>query len=563
MSAREGLLALRGQIERARLDLPTAASSKGAAGRLRALRRLDDFIVPRLDSLDAPLVAVLGGSTGAGKSTILNSLVGRPLSASSPVRPTTRRPLLLHRGEDARWFDSARILPGLARVRMDPAAPPAPAGYGGVDEVELRAAQALPEGLALIDSPDIDSVSSRNRALSRQLLDAADLWIFVTTAARYADAVPWELLDEAAASGIVLAVVLNRVPAEARGVVEQDLRALMDSRGLAEAPLLSIEEQPLDSGMLSAEALVPLRSWLSGLASDAQSRRAVARQALAGAVGDLVGAARALADAVDEGEAERARAELVIDSLVSESLDRMGTATADGSLLRGEVLARWQDVVGAAEFTRGLTRTVASVRDRVSAWLRGRPAPIQPVEDALEAGLASLVLAELLRVGDGVLEAWSRAESTRGLAKSLPSADSDRAEGLALVVTREWQRELLRMVRSEGAERRSTARIAAVGVNVVSAALIIAVFASTGGLTGAELGIAGASAVVAQKLLETIFGEQAVRTMAARAREDLMTRMREALEETVAPMRRALPAPASGEELRRGAEELEATWERG
>ncbi len=50
----------------------------------------------------------------------------------------------------------------------------------------------------MLDAPDVDSVEERNRALAAQLLAAADLWLFVTSAARYADQVPWEFLKAAA-----------------------------------------------------------------------------------------------------------------------------------------------------------------------------------------------------------------------------------------------------------------------------------------------------------------------------------------------------------------------------
>ena len=63
-------------------------------------------------------------------------------------------------------------------------------------------------GLALIDAPDVDSVVAANRDLATQLLAAADLWIFVTTAARYADAVPWELLRGASERGTAVAVIV-------------------------------------------------------------------------------------------------------------------------------------------------------------------------------------------------------------------------------------------------------------------------------------------------------------------------------------------------------------------
>jgi hypothetical protein len=54
---------------------------------------------------------------------------------------------------------------------------------------------------------------------------------------------------------------------------------------------------------------------------------------------------------------------------------------------------------------------------------------------------------------------------------------------------------------------------------------MVVVFASTGGVTGAEVGIAGGSAVLGQKLLEAVFGDQAVRRLAANARKDLNRRM--------------------------------------
>ena len=56
---------------------------------------------------------------------------------------------------------------------------------------------------------------------------------------------------------------------------------------------------------------------------------------------------------------------------------------------------------------------------------------------------------------------------------------------------------------------------------------MVVVFAHTAGLTGAEAGIAGGSAVLGQKLLEAVFGDQAVRTLAERARRSLAVRVRE------------------------------------
>ena len=149
---------------------------------------------------------VVGGSTGAGKSTLVNSLIGAEVSPAGVLRPTTRAPVLALHPADARWFEDDRILPGLTRTSGGPAGP------GGL---QLVPTERLPEGLALLDAPDIDSVVEANRALAGQLLAAADSWLFVTTAARYADAVPWDLLGAARERGTSLSLVLDRVPPEA------------------------------------------------------------------------------------------------------------------------------------------------------------------------------------------------------------------------------------------------------------------------------------------------------------------------------------------------------------
>src|ERR687894_666618 len=97
----------------AALPLPGAAEQRRAVGEITS--QLDDYVLPRLATIDAPLLAVVGGSTGAGKSTLVNSLVGRRVTTPGVIRPTTRAPVLVHHSSDARWFGDDRILPGLAR----------------------------------------------------------------------------------------------------------------------------------------------------------------------------------------------------------------------------------------------------------------------------------------------------------------------------------------------------------------------------------------------------------------------------------------------------------------
>ena len=128
-----------------RLAVPGLDEARG--GRQELLDQIDDYLLPRLRQMDAPLLMVVGGSTGAGKSTLVNSLIGVEVTTAGVLRPTTRAPVLVCHPEDVRWFEDDRVLPGLPRMtggRADP---------GGL---ELVPTEALPPGLALLDAPDID-----------------------------------------------------------------------------------------------------------------------------------------------------------------------------------------------------------------------------------------------------------------------------------------------------------------------------------------------------------------------------------------------------------------------
>ena len=241
---------LREQVEQAQLPLDIPEVMTGRATRDALLKQLDDYVIPRLRSLDAPLLAVVGGSTGAGKSTLVNSIVDAEVSRSGVLRPTTTTPVLVHHPQDERWFSDDRILPSLSRVTGAPSE-----GDGGT-ALRLVPSSSLPPGMALLDAPDIDSVVSANRALASQLLSAADLWLFVTTAARYADAVPWDLLRQASERGTAIAIVLDRVPPEAMADIRSHLASMLREQGLSTAPIFGIPE-----AVLTARDDFPSPTW--------------------------------------------------------------------------------------------------------------------------------------------------------------------------------------------------------------------------------------------------------------------------------------------------------------
>src|SRR5204863_7370938 len=114
------------------------------------------------------------------------------------------------------------------------------------DALQLVASDGVPQGLAILDAPDVDSVEERNRILAAQLLAAADLWIFVTSAARYADQVPWEFLKQAAERSTAVAIVLDRTAPTAIPEVSAHLARMLTARGLRDSPLFIVPEGDVD-----------------------------------------------------------------------------------------------------------------------------------------------------------------------------------------------------------------------------------------------------------------------------------------------------------------------------
>jgi hypothetical protein len=226
----------------------------------------------------------------------------------------------------------------------------------------------------------------------------------------------------------------------------------------------------------------------------------------------------------------------------AQAVEDVDEAMTDGSLLRGEVLARWQEFIGTGEYLRALERRVGRLRDRLTAAVRGRPQPVEDITVALESGLEALLRSAADTAAERSAQAWTEHPagaallsdvrhsdaSHRDARHSLGAASPELPERAARTV-RDWQGGVLDLVRSEGQAKRSSARFLAYGVNGVALLVMIAVFASTAGLTGAEVAVAGGASALSQKLLEALLGDQAVRRLAERARTDLRRRVEEVL----------------------------------
>ncbi len=523
----EAVSSVASELRRVRFPLAIEGASEAAATRDELVGQIEDYLLPRLAQIDAPLLAVVGGSTGAGKSTLVNSLVGRSVSASGVLRPTTTTPVLVSHPDDISWFEGERILPGLPRATGAPAA--------GSAALHLIADADVPRGIALLDAPDVDSVVRANRELATQLLAAADLWLFVTTAARYADAVPWEFLRRARARSTALALVLNRVPPDALREVPTHLSDMLRREGLEDAPVLTVAEGPLEGELIPAARLEPVVTWLRSLASDASARSEVVRRTLEGAVAsvparvDVVIAQLEAQIAAGDALADEARRAYAL------GFEEIEHALSGGALLRSEVLARWHEFVGTGDVMRSLQTGIGRLRDRLNELLLGQPPVEKEVRTEVQRSIETVVVAASDKSAERALAAWRGSPAGRSLLESqeIPRGSSPQLAASVESEVRAWQGRVLELVKEQGAGKRAAGRAVSMGVNAVGAALMIAVFAQTGGLTGGEVAIAGGTAALSQRLLEALFGDEAVRMLTNSARSDLLERLRDLMDAEV------------------------------
>jgi energy-coupling factor transporter ATP-binding protein EcfA2 len=349
------------------LDVPGVEATR--ASRSRLVDQLADHLLPRLRELSAPAIVVVAGSTGAGKSTLVNSLVGAEVSAAGVLRPTTRRPVLVHHPEDAELLLAHPV----------------------TDAVEVVASEQVPRGIALMDAPDLDSVLETNRRSAQRLLEAADLWLFVTTAARYGDALPWRVLGGAAARGASVAMVLNRVDPAALPTVRGDLLERLRSHGMQGSPLFVVPDVGPHEGVLEPGVVAPIGRWLTMLAGPDRARTVVART-LRGSLAALRPWVDEIAEAVD-GQAAAAQAvrEAVTAAVVAPREDARATVRR-GAVAQGSVQARWAELTAPGAPLSGVLRGSGRV-DRSRRAGRERAGSVDPLVADLAASARSTMTA--------------------------------------------------------------------------------------------------------------------------------------------------------------------------
>lgn len=502
-----------------------ALGPSSEAARTRAVQLRDHaggHLRVRAASLDAPLLVLLLGPTGAGKSSLFNALAGRAASRTGVLRPTTRTAIALAHPDD------------LATLRIG-----ALAGLGP-DRLEALADPELPAGLALVDAPDVDSIEHANRELADQLVEAADLTIFVTTATRYADRVPWTVLGRVRERGLPIVVAVNRLPpaSDDRTVVLDDVRRLFADAGFAaDLEVTGIAEGALDPDRdaLDAAAVAPIRHRIDGLRADAAGRRALAAEALAGSVAGVGPLVSRVADDVAHEEIDVAALRRTVAADHDRELTALRADLARGTFLRDEALRHWQRYVGADDVTRLFSRGIGAIRGAIAAVFRPTAAPVAEVREATTDDLVTVIRQHAAEAARRTATAWAdepRVAAAIGERTDLwdVSAGFDdrlrsRLEG--------WIASIGEDVAATGEGKRKLARGASIGVNALGVGVMLATFIHTAGLTGTEVGVAAATAFLNQKLLGALFGEAAMVELISRAR----ARLDAALEATFADER--------------------------
>ena len=280
---------------------------------------------------------------------------------------------------------------------------------------------------------------------------------------------------------------------------------MMASRGLKDSPLFGVAEGPVtDDGLLPLGHVAEIRGWLEALAADAVARNAIVQQTVGGSIRILTRRVYPIADAAEDQVIAIGDLATLVERQYEIVSKQLLTATTDGTLLRGDLLTRWQEFVGSGELIRSLEAKVGFVRERLVNAIKGKPQQAERVAVAIETGLESLVVEHGEQAAARAAAAW-RATPYGAQLVEVATEDLTRAtrdlRRRADAEIQAWQGELQELVRSESGDVRTSARFLAVGVRGLAVTLAVVV------LGGEQPPAAAADSLrLGARLLETVVG---------------------------------------------------------
>ncbi len=502
----------------------------------RLLRRIDGLI-SRLERQDEPLLVVVAGGTGAGKSTLANTLAGSAVAATSARRPTTFVPTVIGRPAE---LDTVLCRGVLA----------AEAQRAALHTVPL---ESVPAGLVIVDSLDVDSVETANRDTTERLLEVADVWIWLATARTYADEAGMAYLRQAARLDVFTLVVLTQASEAEAAEILPDLREKLAAIEHQAVETAYLPSAAIDGERLPEAVAAAVLERIRALAPP-QQRAAHRERTVLGAVRYLPTEIDALLEAVATEQADAQRLAKAIDGGYADLGEQLLHELKAGDPLRHEVMRRWSDLVGSGWLQRQFKAAAGDLSRR--RWLRWLPWPgrggQQVADDTQERAcerIATVLRGVLDSAAAEVESAWLQDPAGRAL-----FARYDQPRSAGRVARREaaerlvanWERQVAEHVDTIGRSRLRWARQATTGVNATLTTSVVVLFILTGGLglTGTEVVLTAAGSTTTQAVVARLLGERNVAQLIKDIRDDLEHRVAALAEDEAQAYRDLLAAAA-------------------
>lgn len=244
---------------------------------------LMDYKLAAEPSAPECLVIAIAGGTNTGKSTVFNLMLGGKYSAVRSTAAATCRPLAVMPPELASVCLDGRLLPGFLPKAANEAEDTLDRGLHP-ETLLVADAPGLPDGMVIMDTPDVDSIDQKNWEIANRLRAASDVIIAVLTAEKYQDEKVIQFFREAQALGRVILPVMNKADgANGHEVARAQLEEFVKAARLHHPPCFLVNHDFSLAGnydparVMALDGNGSLRDYLLEL--DATETRAAVREA--------------------------------------------------------------------------------------------------------------------------------------------------------------------------------------------------------------------------------------------------------------------------------------------
>ncbi len=223
-----------GEAVRNAMHFMDAVRCPGLTAGAQEIRRLTGDLPKRLAVFSYRCLTpcawvVFAGGTGTGKSTLFNALCGKPLSEMGIERPKTGGPIVYsYQGSPIEKhfpFPSVQI----ERHTSEDFHPTPATGMPG-HMLILEHDREDWSHLFIIDTPDLDSLEAENRQIAEDLYLLSDAVVFVTSQEKYADEVPYQVLQRIIEERKPYFLLLNKA---ADRLTKEEVLVALQGRGIS------------------------------------------------------------------------------------------------------------------------------------------------------------------------------------------------------------------------------------------------------------------------------------------------------------------------------------------